>query len=275
MTELSTRMKVAASVREAVAQDKPFVHFNMHMTPEEVADQEALQFNKAQDLIIYGLGSTEDYIAQFLFFQGNDPDLCERVALSIIERVHGVIDAIDMKSARVDITSHEPTDIFTVPGWHQDRHVFTRAPHTEFKAVFSLLPTIFCDAAKNVREKINQIPDRIYQLSAIADIINADQPAIQQAPAGFGSLFKIGDGDNEDTAFHSEPNITKKRLFFSVVPSNDSDARQYRAHLIKTSIPHLRHLIKGTAAPARNSPMGRKLAAATSAQAAPVQALRR
>jgi hypothetical protein len=129
----------------------------------------------------------------------------------------------EITDAGIDIRFSLPTDEYNIPRWHYDGCFFYKRDIIETKFVVTLKGegTMICESNENTRKEFFRLfksqEDRseIKNREILNNFLHDSNAKIIQVDERKGCLFIVADEDME--AIHSEPNITRDRIYISVV----------------------------------------------------------
>lgn len=216
---------------ESLDENKNFAFVDLGISEEDLQliSQFKVKFSVNYDR--YGhLELMEDELPEFLRGIGdNDEECIKKITAIIIRITDQVNNAAGKETAWVSVRPSEPNHEFDIPRWHQDGYFY--APYSGFSFKFAAAlkgnSTVFCQLSKGLREIFQINFDHRLQLSlehrVLLDSL-LEECKKESVKPGHGAFFIVGDPNS--AAIHSEPKIDSDRLFFSVLPGNDSEIEE-------------------------------------------------
>ena len=132
----------------------------------------------------------------------------------------------DKESAWTMVRVSLPNNAFTIPRWHPDGSYFNTT-EKQYKLVYTLkgVATLFGMAKNRVAFEALMASDPQQHDLAVRSRLDNEIVRISTRSVGYGMIFRVGD---EAAVIHSEPDITKPRLFISVVPGSSTQIEEWR-----------------------------------------------
>lgn len=222
---------VIEQMQEAVEnldENKNFAFVDLGISDEDVQSMSHFKVKFSGNYDRFGkLELLHDELSEFLrSSEENDEEIIQKITANIVRIAHQVNQVAGKETAWVSVRLFTPNHDFDIPRWHQDGYFY--APYSgfvfKFATVFKGNSTLFCQLPKEVREIFQMNFDGGLQLSLEhREFINSLlEGCVKESPQlGDGAFFIVG--DNESAAIHSEPKIDGERLFFSVLPGDDTE----------------------------------------------------
>ena len=181
----------------------------------------------------------ETTMINFLESIGNDTDTSKLLfGFFKIKVVIPFLNAVQKDSMWFKIMVDFPTDRFEIPRWHFDGPFYANNSNetvmNQLKLAGSLVGpgTLF---KKTNSESISNFTDKYIELYKDADrtkylsnrqILDTHLKNVETVQASNNEIAIFAVGNRTKAAIHSEPNINRKRLFFSIIPGNTDNIKE-------------------------------------------------
>lgn len=227
MVAVPAQSIVEEGMREKIhllGEKNSFVYVDLGLTDEQhcLMDQIVCKMDDYYNQI-GSLDLLKEELPAFLKKIGNeDEKVISAVTSIIVTTVHNVLKASRRESAWVSVRGFTGMDE-GIPRWHTDGCYFGPYPYPglvfKFTAVLKGSPTLLYPLSASMREafEVNRA-NRLF-LSELLDINKAESPK-----KGEGVFFIVGDPNF--SAVHSEPIMSENRLFFSILPGDESEIQE-------------------------------------------------
>lgn len=226
---LDDSMRQGASL---LGKEKNFVYVDLGISDRELEIIDHLKFDNVppETTVQYdrygNLHLIREELPVFLRNLGNVDEEVIATITNVIARIaQSVVDASNRNSAWVAVRFSTPMTEFDIPRWHMDgRYYGFDNPFMYQEILFKFAATL-----KGASTLLYNIPDTQRQefldhwndrvgLSKLVDPLKVESPK-----KGEGVLFIVADING---AVHSEPKIHENRLFFSVLPGDESEIKE-------------------------------------------------
>lgn len=223
-------------------EDNSYVLIDMNLTPEEqeILKKFDIKTTKEKNYHTVDTNYKEKIMNQLELIGNNNQEQIE-ILYNLINRIiNDVINGYKAEDAIIDIRFALPNNDYIIPRWHYDGAFFGHRGILESKFVMTLIGdgTLICKCSQDVRQEFiklfeAQTPDNRdnidnrkilndFLLSASEDG-TADIKQIKEN-CGCGCVFILENKNIE--ALHSEPNITKPRLYISIVADSNENIKK-------------------------------------------------
>jgi hypothetical protein len=200
---------------------RTFTNYDLGLTTEERDGLMALNITYASHYENYGdLSVLLDELPSFIASLGAGNSISSVTIANAINRIiKDILAYTSHQTAWVTIRAFPPITTFREPRWHADRYDFPPTGQ-QYKAAVTLKGdgTVFYNAPLEERMQLESVKtDR----KLLAHTLNPE--LFISADFGQGTLFTTG---SNSAPFHTEPDITKERLFMAVVPGSREQIRK-------------------------------------------------
>lgn len=221
---------LSPSLKDAVKEDKSFVHFDARLAPDEKAAFATLCINATSSYDNFGaIDLVKPEAEKFFLRLGNSPGDAARAAATVDRLAREALEAFGAEAGWLTIRAALPTGAFDIPRWHQDGTFFDTPTGEQRKVAIALkgASTLFNDLPNALRGKFQEAlraeKDSTEQRLKIAQLVNPSDNST--GAEGQGSIFISG---TERAAVHSEPPIHAPRVFVSIVPGTAAQIEELR-----------------------------------------------
>ena len=206
---------------------------NMNFTQEDIDLINRLDIAESYDHNQFGnFEHLEHNVTKVLKAIGNnDPEVIVHVAHIISDITNKVMIISGEETAWISLRAFIPSHDYDMPRWHMDGYYFT--PQDKSAVMYKFAITLLGDGtmfypleADQRREVWRKIINRPYMRDY------CKQKNIMHAQQGQGAFFISC--RTTQAALHSEPPITKPRLFLSIVPCNTKQIEELKKQVRTT-----------------------------------------
>ena len=200
---------------------------DMNFTQEDIDLINRLDIAESYDHNQFGnFDQLEQRVTKLLTTIGNnDPEVVVRIAHIISDITNKVMVISGEETAWISLRAFIPSHDYDMPRWHMDGYYFT--PQDKSTVMYKFAITLLGDGtmfypveADQRREVWRKTINRPY----MRDYCKQEQ--IIHAHQGQGAFFVSC--RTTQSALHSEPPITKPRLFLSIVPCNEKQIEELK-----------------------------------------------
>lgn len=238
---------------QSLGTDKSFICIDTRLNTFEKETLKIFNINHSESENFYTTDS--DFTHKLLLFLqsigNNDLKSVVDVKDIILYIVDFINNTFDEHYAWVQIRSQLPNDFAEIPRWHTDaKYISTNTNKYNSKFVISLkgATTLFAEFTSSGKDEYvafhNHLAktvkvhsrDTVYRHQMIAFLTELKQKSMAsfhrvEEDSGCGCAFIHG-GDMTKATVHSEPHVTKPRLFMSVLPMNKQNVLKLQTNKI-------------------------------------------
>jgi hypothetical protein len=178
-----------------------------------------------EHLDVFGsVADFEEKVVPFLEKMGPNPNEVVYPCVALIHEIAVKILKVSGKSyAWFSLRASPPTDAHDLPRWHMDGYYYKDLKHekVQYKFATALLgpSTLFYLLPNTCEELRRKIWVHMRNRSFMNEVCSSTPPV--SCRTGEGVFFIAS--DVKAAALHTEPPIHENRLFFSIVPCDESD----------------------------------------------------
>jgi len=208
---------------ESLNENKNFAFVNLGIPDEDLQLMSQFKVKFSREYSRFGdLELLENELSDFLRIGGeNDEELIQKITKLIIKTTYQVKNVAGKETAWICVRLSTPNHHYDMPRWHHDGYYYS--PYSGFVFKFAMVlkgnSTLFCQLSKELRDILELNHNNREFLSHLLEDSKIETPK-----PGEGSFFIVG--DQNSAAIHSEPKIDGERLFFSVLPGNESEIKE-------------------------------------------------
>jgi hypothetical protein len=217
-----------------------YLFFDLHFTNEEMKHFDALKVERAETFdYFYDLEELPAVLPAYFRSIGNDDEAAIDAVTSAVYRIAGLLtQAAGKERAWISLRATLANDAFDMPRWHTDGYYYLPQCENDdyssklvfkFAAVLKGPPTLFYRLPSFARQEFEaHAEDRAY----LANWLPSDH--IESPARGHAVIFIAGNLYRVAAAVHSEPKMDQPRLFFSIVPGDETEIAQMKKKKIGT-----------------------------------------
>jgi hypothetical protein len=215
--------------------DYGFSLVNLGESEEDLSVFHRLVLSRDEHLDAFcSIDDLDEQVALFLEKIGPNPrdEVVDPCVALIHEIAVKIMEASGKGYAWFFLRATPPTDAYDLPRWHMDGYYYKdlKREKVQYKFVTALLgPSTYFYLLPNTYEELRRnIWAHMRQRSLIAQICSNIAPVSLRT--GEGAFFIAS--NVKRAALHSEPPIHEDRLFFSIVPCDESDLASMKERIL-------------------------------------------